>query len=185
VTIKNKPKTKIIKQCLLCLTITLSFQAHGQVKQPQLDHDSIQYYMLEYINVHRLNHKREKLIIHHKLNSAANLHGEYMEYEKKLSHSQTNTSNPFYKGKTPTQRVGLSAGENILYNWIDASYTSKKIAQTLFNQWKSSPGHNNNMLSNVYTYFGFECIISKDTFRSGEEHILYKIYGVQVFTKTI
>lgn len=53
----------------------------------------------------------------------------------------------------------LNAGENILglccLESKFISYTAKDLALDFFNQWKDSPGHNENMLDPTYNYSGF------------------------------
>ena len=165
----------------------LGFQnLNAQNNRPNLDNDSIRYYVLQKVNEHRKQNGRSNLLTNSLLNEAASLHCKYMSLEKKLTHEQENKYNHYYRGTLPTDRVGYSAGENALYNWVDETYTSEEIAEILFDQWRQSPGHNENMLYS-WQYMGFDCFIGTESSPVNPDkrlykHIKYKIYAVQVFT---
>lgn len=76
-------------------------------------------------------------------------------------------------------------GENTAQFSSNNPYTltsEKKIAETLFNYWKNSPGHYANMISDNYKYFSFAASVGRASANMEEYSELYPIImGVQVF----
>ena len=76
-------------------------------------------------------------------------------------------------------------GENTAQFSSNNPYTltsEKKIAETLFNYWKNSPGHYANMISDNYKYFSFAASVGRASANMEEYSELYPIVmGVQVF----
>ena len=76
-------------------------------------------------------------------------------------------------------------GENTAQFSSNNPYTltsEKRIAETLFNYWKNSPGHYANMISDNYKYFSFAASVSRASANMEEYSELYPIImGVQVF----
>lgn len=76
-------------------------------------------------------------------------------------------------------------GENTAQFSSNNPYTltsEKRIAETLFNYWKNSPGHYANMISNNYKYFSFAASVGRASANMEEYSELYPIVmGVQVF----
>lgn len=76
-------------------------------------------------------------------------------------------------------------GENTAQFSSNNPYTltsEKRIAETLFNYWKNSPGHYANMISDNYKYFSFAASIGRASANMEEYSELYPIVmGVQVF----
>lgn len=76
-------------------------------------------------------------------------------------------------------------GENIAQFSSNNPYTltsEKRIAETLFNYWKNSPGHYANMISDNYKYFSFAASVGRASANMEEYSELYPIImGVQVF----
>ena len=76
-------------------------------------------------------------------------------------------------------------GENTAQFSSNNPYTltsEKKIAETLFNYWKNSPGHYANMISDNYKYFSFAVSVGRASANMEEYSELYPIVmGVQVF----
>lgn len=76
-------------------------------------------------------------------------------------------------------------GENTAQFSSNNPYTltsEKKIAETLFNYWKNSPGHYANMISDNYKYFSFAASVGRESANMEEYSELYPIImGVQVF----
>ncbi len=161
---------------------------YAQNNRPRLDNDSIRFFMLKCINKHREYHGKSFLKYDNSMNNISLLHCKYMSLEKELNHEQKNELNPYFRGRRIDKRIGHSnVGENILYNWIDDSHTSKEIAEILFSQWRQSRGHNRNMLLDQWIFLGFDCFIGKETFPINPDikinkYIRYKIYAVQVFS---
>lgn len=146
---------------------------------------------------------------------AVESHCKYLVYESQktnsmvLGHSQTSQSNPFYTGKSFSDRVEFISkgvefygGENMLYSYIflkdfDASWlevSARKLAHKLvFDQWHNSPGHRANMLNQKYKTIGAAGLIrmkySRDRFRNcqgvmedySEGEPWYTVFAGQVF----
>ena len=76
-------------------------------------------------------------------------------------------------------------GENTAQFSSNNPYTltsEKRIAETLFNYWKNSPGHYANMISDNYKYFSFAASVGRASANMEEYSELYPIImGVQVF----
>lgn len=76
-------------------------------------------------------------------------------------------------------------GENTAQFSSNNPYTltsEKRIAETLFNYWKNSPGHYANMISDNYKYFSFAASVGRASANMDEYSELYPIVmGVQVF----
>ena len=108
-------------------------------------------------------------------------HNIYMSYHKELSHSET-TDEKYFSGEDPGDRLKYAqeeirlywSGENALYNYscYGSSMLEKanNIAESSFNQWKNSPGHNRNMLSKSHELHGAAFIISDS-----------RVYGTSLF----
>lgn len=102
---------------------------------------------------------------------AARNHNLYMKAAGDLTHrenmNQSNLSH-FTTGNYPSERVDFAAadkevyissgGENCLYNYsfYGKNYVeiAKNMALAAFNQWKGSPGHHENMLTENYKKHG-------------------------------
>ena len=76
-------------------------------------------------------------------------------------------------------------GENTAQFSSNNPYTltsEKRIAETLFNYWKNSPGHYANMISDNYKYFSFAASVGRTSANMEEYSELYPvIVGVQNF----
>jgi uncharacterized protein YkwD len=126
-----------------------------------------------------------------------------------LSHEQINMSNPYYTGKSFTDRVEFLAkdkqfygGENLLYSYFDLKdfneekldQCAKKLANRLvFVEWHNSPGHRKNMLNRKYKTVGVYGLIRmkfyRDRFKNCKNELQsytegepwYTVYAAQVF----
>lgn len=111
------------------------------------------------INAHRVSHGKEKLGWDDTLWLASRNHNMWMMANEELSHHQKAGTKGF-SGVTPGDRYDYASrrkgkcswsGENALYNYSAGYGTIQKnaehIAEYSFNQWKNSPGHNENMLN--------------------------------------
>ncbi|MGE0635940.1 MAG: CAP domain-containing protein [Bacteroidia bacterium] len=109
------------------------------------------------INDYRQQNKLDTLAWDDTLWLASRNHTIWMGENAKLSHTQTEGTK-FFTGNGPGERYryvkankGSSAwsGENALYNWSDNGSSIESIsdimAKAAFNQWKNSPGHDENM----------------------------------------
>ena len=131
--------------------------------------DSIIEIMFTLVNNHRVSHNLHKLQWCNKLQKSCLSHSKYMAHDgNKLAHFESNKKNPYYTGYYHTDRSNCKS-ENILaryeFNGKDASAwvlgkykikNAKEIALEMFTQWKTSPGHNENMLDKNWNYFAFD-----------------------------
>lgn len=90
-----------------------------------------------------------------------------------------------YLNKGGLKNKEQELGENTAQFSSNNPYTltsEKRIAETLFNYWKNSPGHYANMISDNYKYFSFAASIGRSTANMEEYSELYPvIMGVQAF----
>jgi uncharacterized protein YkwD len=146
---------------------------------------------------------------------AVESHCKYLFYESQktnsivLSHSQASQSNPFYTGKSFSDRVEFISkgvefygGENLLYSYIELKdfdvyrleESARKLAYRLvFDEWHNSPGHRANMLNRDYKTIGAAGLIrmkySRDRFKNcqgimedySEGEPWYTVFAGQVF----
>ena len=136
------------------------------------------------MNDFRIQNNAEALKIDSDLVIAAKLQSDYNAVKKELSHLQSNN----IRYSTPVKRVSMvktgdhetfySVGENATFTFIDSeqeidSHYLKEIAHEIFESWKQSKGHRENMLNKNFKYYGFAVTLEQ------KEGI---IYAIQVFT---
>lgn len=100
-------------------------------------------------------------------------HTLWMTKVNKLTHIEK-SKNSYYTGQSPSDRcdfidntINISySGENALYfyPYLDGEImeTAKNIAEKSFKMWKSSAGHNSNMLGSGHRLHGAAFIIDKE-----------------------
>lgn len=109
------------------------------------------------INDYRKQNKIDTLAWDDELWLASRNHNIWMGENSKLSHTQTENTK-YFTGKNPGDRYNYAtankgssswSGENALYNYNDNGSSIEQISETMaktaFNQWKNSPGHDENM----------------------------------------
>jgi len=103
---------------------------------------------LELLNEHRANNGRPPVVACTSLNRAAQAHSEDMRDQDYFDHSGLDGSSPSSRACDACfdgcQSTGF--GENIAAGNSDAEST--------FDQWVNSPGHNSNMLGDRYVVVG-------------------------------
>ncbi|MFL2127690.1 CAP domain-containing protein [Ruoffia sp. FAM 26255] len=123
------------------------------------------------VNQERLNNGQSQLNYGDHLQTAAvNRTTEITEH---FSHTRPNglsffTAPGFDQG-------GTIVGENLQQTYISRNATPEEIAQKLFDNWKKSPGHYENMMDGSY----LDHAIQLDTYENGDNII---IYSTQVFS---
>ena len=161
------------KICLLliCLPILAFTQPNNECFRSSNKEfkNSIIEIMFALVNEHRVSHNLHKLQWCNKLQKSCLSHSKYMAHDgNKLAHFESNKKNPYYTGYYHTDRSNCKS-ENILaryeFNGKDASAwvlgkykikNAKEIALEMFTQWKTSHGHNENMLDKNWNYFAFD-----------------------------
>jgi uncharacterized protein YkwD len=113
----------------------------------------------ELINQYRVKNGAVALAWDDTLWLACRNHNLWMEAGSELSHDEK-PGTEYFTGKSPGERYEFASnkqgscswsGENALYNWNKSGRSIDEIAANIasacFNQWKNSPGHNQNMLA--------------------------------------
>ena len=101
------------------------------------------------INTYRKANGKKPLQPDSVLEASALQHSKYQAYEDTMTHVETNKNNLYYVGKEVWDRNG--SAENIVYG---AGGTDPELSALFaFALWKSSPGHDWNML-NDYKFVG-------------------------------
>lgn len=115
----------------------------------------------EKINDYRISKKQMPLRWNDTLWLVALNHSIYIDINKDFNHRQ-NPKKKMYSGQTPDNRYqfvlniespDLQCGENI-FQWSSTFITAESLSNLMFESWKKSPGHNKNMLSNMYSEHG-------------------------------
>jgi uncharacterized protein YkwD len=109
------------------------------------------------INQYRKENKIDTLCWDDTLWLTSRNHNIRMGENAKLSHTQKEDTK-YFTGNSPGDRYNYTtankggsswSGENALYNWSDNGSSVEQISETMakaaFNQWKDSPGHDENM----------------------------------------
>lgn len=136
--------------------VSLSFK-----KNEDASTEAIQVVLLKKINDYRLKNHKKTLILEDGLSNSAQNQCDYLFKIGKLSHEQ-----PDKKYRTTKDRIKffstktfLSFGENCLKTYANLSenQTSKvgKIAEDMFQLWRTSKPHNENLLNQRFTHTGF------------------------------
>jgi len=153
----------------------LSLKSNGQIN---LNTKTISSEILIKVNNLRDSASLKPLKQNKTLEKAAIDQSDYLQYTKKLSHSQVtlNKQNPservFYYGGNYNY-----IGENVAYVSLKTTggkiKSEEKIAEDLYQAWLHSPPHKENMLGKNYYQIGIGFAV--DT-------ILNRVYGTQVFS---
>lgn len=150
-------KLKEMKKLVVLLFVLGSFNSFSQ--KVNLDLDSIRFYMLEFVNEFRTDLGIHELQLDSFCNQAAQNHSVYMAKNRVCSHSEDIRKEGF-TGRTLSDR-GVYA-ENVQLNTFFYETSSKVIAKVLFEVWKASPPHNDNMKFGRYFGFGVEVTLKMD-----------------------
>lgn len=138
------------------------------------------------LNEYRKSEGKNELIFDETLWIASRNHCEYMNERNVLKHTQNkgDKKSKVFTGKEPGDRYNYAAGGNAKYNWSgenalynfsgngdDYEQKAIDIAQQSLEQWKNSPGHNENMLGN-HAFEGTAFIITYG-----------KVWGTSLFAR--
>jgi uncharacterized protein YkwD len=131
----------------------------------------------EKINTYRISKKKKPLQWNDTLWLVALNQSIYIDSNDDFTHKQS-PAKSIYSGQTPLKRYqfvmdnpSLSAGcgENI-FQWSTALISAESLSTLMFDSWKDSPGHNENMLNEYYTdhalaiYPGYQGITCTNVF---------------------
>lgn len=163
---------------VLFLTLFLSSFSYAQMTKEQSNYLSTKIHTL--VNDLRRSKNVQELQLNDTLAKAADFHSSYMQKSKKLSHDQKSS-----RYRTPSKRVRhfkgksfFNIGENVLkIGGLKQSFSKSnlnELALRMFNMWKKSPGHYQNMINSEYEFQGFGFDYNPVTKR---------IYATQVFAR--
>ena len=110
--------------------------------------------MLELINAHRIENGVGTLEWDQTLADMSTEKDEHMIRNNYVAHSYKNTSTMDVQEVCYKHNID---SENCLanYNYVITKTGAVDLATSMFNQWKASPGHNQNMLDPTWKEFGF------------------------------
>jgi len=135
------------------------------------------------LNAYRMKNKLNLLMWDESLWLACVNHDIWMNANGELSHGEKSSSK-YFTGVEPGDRYDYVtsgkgnydwSGENALYNYDKEGKTvseiSSNIAKAALEQWKDSPGHNENMLGKRHTAHGVAFYLGKGG----------RVYGTDLF----
>lgn len=159
------------------LLFLISFSAVAQINKA--DENIIRKEVLRLINEYRISKKKIPLEEDEQLNAVARLQSDYNSGNNSLSHYQKNQQFKSVKERIfYIRHQNYSAyGENCnMYQQQNSSFSEddlKTIAYALFELWKNSKGHRENMLNSNFYLTGFAVTYNN---KNG------CFFGTQVFT---
>ena len=157
-----------------------------------LDHNLLSEEMLRLVNEERVRIGRQPLKWSNALYSFAKVRSTelannghirfFNEKNESMPHTRDATGKKWYTILVDTKYANDIAGENTagyaMSRNVYSMFSEKFIAEALFEQWKNSRGHYENMISEEYKYFGFSVQFSK-FWRSDKDKIDYFFKGAQ------
>ena len=157
-----------------------------------LDHNLLSEEMLRLVNEERVKIGRQPLKWSNALYDfakvrsaelASNGHIRFFnEKNEAMPHTRDATGKKWYTVFADTKYANDIAGENTagyaMSRNVYSMFSEKFIAEELFEQWKNSRGHYENMISEDYKYFGFSVQFSK-FWRFDKDKIDYFFKGSQ------
>ena len=157
-----------------------------------LDHNLLSEEMLRLVNEERVRIGRQPLKWSNALYNFAKVRSTelannghirfFNEKNESMPHTRDATGKKWYTILADTKYANDTAGENTagyaMSRNVYSMFSEKFIAEELFEQWKNSRGHYENMISEEYKYFGFSVQFSK-FWRSDKDKIDYFFKGAQ------
>lgn len=122
---------------------------------------AIQQEFHKLVNQERVANGKRKIAYLHELNDAASTRAyEVREVGGLFSHTRPNGTS----FRTVHNKLNdFNSGENALrFSQFNTVSTNKRIAERMFSQWKDSPGHYANMLSDHYTHHSLGVYLEKN-----------------------
>jgi hypothetical protein len=118
------------------------------------------------INDYRKDRNCEELIWSDALWLAARNHTDYLIMNSLFSHKEIE-GKALFTGEEPTDRAQFVlgekhySGENILQTWVNKR-SAREVAEEAFEIWRTSDGHNKNMLGKTYQAHGVAFRVDPD-----------------------
>lgn len=160
---------------IFCLFV---FSLSVNAQEITINYSDLGTKVIEHINLHRKTLKLIELQKDILLLQAAQDHSNYMVENNILSHEQKNTIKQFPKDRIKFYKGDIfdTTGENVLFTPIELKKYSKTdtdlLAKRIFLQWKNSPQHYKNIISQKYEFTELAFAIDKK---------LKRIYATNVF----
>jgi uncharacterized protein YkwD len=127
--------------------------------------------MHELVNNHRKSNGIKELNIDKNLDQSAYLKSKHLIDNNYFAHDYSGQSFSNLVYSLSGQKIN---GENIAQNYLtESSYTrssAQDLANRLFNSWKESSGHNQNMLRESFSSFGFGFEIASNGYVYATQH---------------
>ncbi|GIV39019.1 MAG: hypothetical protein KatS3mg033_0819 [Thermonema sp.] len=158
---------KTMQWMALCLTSVWLFSAcknSNEAALPQSPYAGIEQQSLQLINEYRIQNGKEPLQTH------PAIYAEAYQHSSNMAEGKVPFGHDGFSARVERIRAELNAGpaaENVAYNY------GPDPAQTAFEQWRNSSGHNKNMLGD-YTHCGLAVAKSGDG-RYYFTHIFVKV----------
>lgn len=146
---------KAMQWMVLCLTSVLLFSAcknSNEAAFPQSPYVGIKQQTLQLINEYRIQNGKEPL------QTPPAIYAEAYQHSSNMAEGKVPFGHDGFSARVERIRAELNAGlvaENVAYNH------GPDPAQTAFEQWRNSSGHNKNMLGD-YTHCGLAVVKSGD-----------------------
>jgi uncharacterized protein YkwD len=151
------------------LVILFPFVAFTQVNNAE-----IQAEFTKLINAHRAANGDAPLKPNADAQAAALIQSDYLASTLRVEDNQVKflighkhpvftAPNDRLEEVDPVTAENFTTGENVAEFFDMDNPTSKDIAEELFEQWKTSPDHNKNMLLDEYTQYGIAVSVSQVT----------------------
>lgn len=146
------------------------------IASAQVDNTSVQVEFAELINLYRVENGVTPLKTNVDAQKAALIQSDYLASTLRFDganikatcghiHPEFNAPQDRLNEVNPELAERYSVGENAAIFFNDnESLAANLIAKQLFEQWKSSPGHNAAMLNSDYTHFGITVSVASKTY---------------------
>lgn len=136
----------------------------------KLNVNEVRTYFMQFVNEDRISKNKQPLVIEPKLQKAAELRAR--ELETLFDHVRPNGTICFSVFEEFDCNFYIDYGENVLYR--GTAKTEKELAKGIYEQWKASPGHYENMLKGNYNETGIGIYIAPNG----------TVYSAQLFGET-
>lgn len=149
------PLTRRTGIVLLGVSLATVVAAPGAEAKVALDPEEKQF--LRLLNQYRRQKNRRPVVVNRKLTIAAERHSQYQAQQGKLTHTGPKGYRTVEDRLAKAKYTGWTMyAENVLYEGGDGS------AETAFEMWRTSPGHNRNMLNAQAEEIGIARVRSRD-----------------------
>lgn len=149
----HQPVRRIVRSILLGISATVAIAAIAPIAQA-VDVNAIERQEVTLINHYRLGKGLGRLSIDWNLTRTAEWMGSDMTSNNYFDHTDSLGRDPFARLAAFGYPSNTWRGENLA--------AGNELAQATFDQWKNSPGHNENMLDPNYTVVGISRVYDEN-----------------------